>query len=295
MIRFALASLLLSPSIAHAHDFLPGVLAMQEVEAHVFRFAWTPPVDSGRSLPVELRFPNECRVTGDLADCRPNGIEHAIEFPGLADQRVLMVVTHLDGHREEEIVGSSGSASPSWLALGIEHVLTGYDHLAFVIGLLLVTGFRKRIILTITSFTLAHSLTLALAALELIRLPSAPVEATIAASVMLVARESLHEQPTFTRRFPWLVALLFGLVHGLGFAGALEEIGLPRDSLAGALFLFNAGVEVGQLTVVAACLLIAKLASRFAGRSLLRYVAYAIGSLAAYWLIARTIAIVTAA
>jgi hydrogenase/urease accessory protein HupE len=288
---------LLLPETALAHDFTPGVLTLEETERkHVYRYAWTPPVDSGTDLPVSVRFDPSC-VAGALLECR-EGLG-TIEFPGLSDQRAQVVVAIRDraGAIDEIIVwGDEPRARPGvgttgWIRLGMEHVLTGYDHLAFVIGLLLVTGFRRRIILTITAFTAAHSVTLALAALELVRPPGPPVEATIAASVVLVARESTHDQPTITRRFPWVVALIFGLIHGLGFAGALQEIGLPRESVWTALLSFNAGVEAGQLLVVAVALLLTVLASRWKIGTL--PVSYSLGALASFWMIERVVAIVS--
>src|SRR4029079_9865073 len=130
----------------------------------------------------------------------------------------------------------------AYLVLGIEHILSGYDHLLFVAGLLFLVGFRRRLIGTITAFTLAHSLTLALSVFGLVTLRSPPVEASIAISIVLVASEALREKDTLARRLPALVSFLFGLVHGLGFAGALKEVGLPERHLPLALLGFNVGV-----------------------------------------------------
>jgi hypothetical protein len=154
----------------------------------------------------------------------------------------------------------------------------------FVAALLFLVGFRRQLVWTITAFTLAHSLTLASAALGWLTLRSAPVEATIALSIVLVAAEALHRRDTLARRWPALVAFLFGLVHGLGFAGALAEIGLPQNHLATALLTFNIGVEIGQLLAVgvvwAAWRVLHRM--RFADRSRVPLL-YGIGSLAAYW------------
>lgn len=297
--------LALAPAAAQAHDFTPGALALREERPRVFRFRWRPPVDSGTALEARPRFPRSCRAEGDLLSCRD--LSESIVIEGLRDPRVRVVVAieRLDGRRREHVLSADdprveleahdGSAL-AWTMLGAEHVLGGLDHLAFVLGLLLVTGLRRRIVLTITAFTVAHSLTLALAVLDVLRLPSAPVEATIAASIVLVAREALRppDDATWTRRAPWAVALVFGLVHGLGFAGALEEIGLPRDSLGRALLLFNAGVELGQLAVVGIAVGVAVLARRSARASAgRRALAYGLGALGAFWLVARTAAIVT--
>src|SRR5690242_1477012 len=143
-----------------------------------------------------------------------------------------------------------GEIARAYLVLGVEHILSGVDHLLFVAGLLFLVGFRRRLVGTITAFTVAHSLTLASSAFGWLTLRSPPVEASIALSIVLVASEALRQRETLARRTPSLVAFLFGLVHGLGFAGALKSIGLPQRHLPLALFTFNVGVEVGQLFVV---------------------------------------------
>jgi len=182
--------------------------------------------------------------------------------------------------------------SRNYLTLGVEHILSGVDHLLFVIGLLFLVGFRRQLIVTITAFTVAHSLTLVLSALGWLTLRPPPVEATIALSIMLVAAEALHREPTLSRRWPALVAFLFGLIHGLGFAGALAEIGLPKQHFLLALLTFNIGVELGQLLVVGVSLMLYRLLVRTGRFDWLRTPAlYGIGALAGYWTIARTVAI----
>ncbi len=223
--------------------------------------------------------------------------------------KVVVVVRRLSGRSDERLVSGADPsvnlghaathASRSWLLLGVEHILTGYDHLAFILGLLLVlgVGVNRRLLLTISAFTVAHSATLALAATGLLRLPSAPVEAMIAASVVLVAREALDDRPTAIRRWPWLVAGMFGLVHGLGFAGALVRLGLPDDAVGPSLFWFNVGVELGQLLVVATAVAIAAAAARLVRdrhRSARRArwgIAYLLGSLGGCWFLLRALAV----
>jgi hydrogenase/urease accessory protein HupE len=283
-------------SHALAHDFTPGVLSLRHTGDGEYLYVWTPPVDSGAPVDVRLVFPAGCDVAPDRVRC--DELDE-VRFAGLDDLRVsVVVVVERGGDTRESIVTAADprveigdSTALGFLLLGIEHVLGGLDHLAFVLGLLLVVGADRRIVWTITAFTLAHSLTLALAVLGVVRLSSAPVEATIALSVLLVAHEATHDRVTFTRRFPWAVALVFGLVHGLGFAGALEEIGLPRDSLASALALFNVGVEIGQLAVVLAAIGVAAVVRKLSPkleRIGPRAVAYAIGALGAFWLLERT-------
>lgn len=349
-----LAVIGLASGPARAHGLYPGVLALREQETGVFTLAWTEPVDTtGSAAPVELVFPEQCRREAARLDCGPGGLHGSIEFRGLASGRtsVMALVEFLDGRSIEIMIEAEapelhvdrtpGRSPVAWLALGVEHVLGGLDHLAFVLGLLLVVGTRgvRRLAATITAFTLAHSLTLALAATGTLVLPSAPVEATIAASVVLVAREATHDRPTLTRRAPWAVALVFGLVHGLGFAGALSEWGLPPGWVGWSLLWFNLGIEAGQLAVVLAVVVIVRVAERIVDRrdrpqesspgentaergadrrdrppgegesaaergpghgsgrlAFLRTAfAYLIGCLGAYWLVERTIAILTAA
>jgi hydrogenase/urease accessory protein HupE len=186
-----------------------------------------------------------------------------------------------------------GEIARAYVVLGIEHILTGVDHLLFVAGLLFLVGFRRRLIGTITAFTLAHSITLACSAFGWITLRSPPVEASIALSILLVASEALRDRDTLARRLPALVSFLFGLVHGLGFAGALKDIGLPQRHLPLALFCFNVGVEIGQLAMVSVAfgLVHAPFARGRLGVAR-RPALYVIGVLAAYWSWQRAAAVV---
>lgn len=303
------------PSPARAHDFTPGVLSIVEEEPGVYRYAFSPPVDDGVSTDITVSFPPSCRADAGQLRC-PGGLAGEVHFSRGVDRRVQIVVLfeRRDGRRSEVLlagaeprwrVDASDGGARGWLALGIEHVLRGYDHLAFLLGLLLVIGVGQRrdeerargavayrAAGAITAFTLAHSLTLALATLGLVTLPTAPVEAAIALSVLLLAWESTHERPTLSRRWPWLVALTFGLVHGLGFAAALGAVGLPPRPLVAALLFFNVGVELAQLGVVALVLL---LSWAVRGRDLcvpVRAIAsYGLGAAGAYWLLVRCLAL----
>jgi hydrogenase/urease accessory protein HupE len=184
----------------------------------------------------------------------------------------------------------------TYLALGVEHILTGFDHLLFVLALLLIVKSARRIVATVTAFTVAHSLTLAAATLGFVHLPQPPVEAAIALSIAFVAAEIVHGldgRPGLTARAPWLVAFAFGLLHGLGFAGALAEIGLPQSAIPLALLCFNLGVELGQLAFVVAllaCLALARRARIPWPRAARPLPAYAIGALAMFWVIERVAA-----
>jgi hydrogenase/urease accessory protein HupE len=191
----------------------------------------------------------------------------------------------------------------TYLRFGIEHILFGFDHLLFVFALVILVRDWRRVALTVTAFTIAHSITLAAATLDMVNVPGPPVEAAIALSILLVAVEIVNARrgaPSLAARWPWLVAFCFGLLHGLGFAGALAEVGLPHHAIPIALLFFNLGVEIGQLAFVATVLAAGELfrraiALRFAPAPVQRAVnrrdvtaAYAIGTVSAYWLIERT-------
>ena len=205
-----------------------------------------------------------------------------------------------------EATPGAGEVAASYLRLGVEHILFGFDHLLFVLALVILVGKWRRVALTITAFTLAHSVTLAAATLGFVSVPGPPIEVAIALSIVLVAVEIVYErrgQPSFAARWPWAIAFCFGLLHGFGFAGALAEVGLPHHAIPIALLFFNLGVEAGQLAFVAAVML-AGWTLRAAMLGLLNPVVvrqtatridtiatYAIGTIAAYWLIERTSAI----
>lgn len=183
----------------------------------------------------------------------------------------------------------------TYFVLGVEHILLGIDHLLFVLALLLIVGDWRKLFWTITAFTIAHSITLALATLGMVNVPGPPVEAIIALSIVFVAAEILRGRqgsPSLTAQWPWLVSFTFGLLHGFGFAGALSEVGLPQSSIPLALLTFNLGVEAGQLTFVATAVLIYTLLRRvrFKPPEWMKLIpAYAIGGVAAFWVIERTL------
>ena len=220
----------------------------------------------------------------------------AIQTERLSPTRTAFVVQAAPG---------AGEVAATYLRLGVEHILFGFDHLLFVLALVILVRDWRRVAVTVTAFTIAHSITLAAATLGFVNVPGPPVEATIALSIMLVSVEILnarHGKPSLTARLPWLVAFSFGLLHGFGFAGALAEVGLPQHAIPVALLFFNVGVEIGQLVFVAAVLsLIWSLrhaASQLCEAALVKRsfdrldvaIAYGIGVVAAYWLIERTTA-----
>jgi hydrogenase/urease accessory protein HupE len=180
--------------------------------------------------------------------------------------------------------------------LGVQHILQGIDHLLFVFALLLLIRRPRTLFLTITSFTVAHSITLAIASLNVVSVPQAPIEALIALSIMFVASEIVRSNRGHTdlsSRYPWLISFVFGLLHGFGFAGALREIGLPQKDVPLALLTFNLGVEAGQLAfVIAALLALACFRLAFSSdfRRLSPWAAYLIGAVSAFWLVERVAA-----
>jgi HupE / UreJ protein len=191
----------------------------------------------------------------------------------------------------------SGAASATYLRLGFTHIMGGYDHLLYLLGLMLLVPGLRSLVAVITAFTLAHSLTLALSVTGWVQIATAPVEALIALSVLFVAVEIRHGQngrQHFTHRYPWVIAFLFGLLHGLGFAAALRSIGFADDALAWPLLLFNIGIELGQLLFVAAALAIMALLQRWKPTAVLhahRALALGIGTLAAWWFFERLAAL----
>lgn len=323
MTRLALACVVVWAAVARAHSFDPALLDLRERETGIYDVIWKTMVPEGGAVrqltPV---FGTACRRIGDLApasaeaeglvvfriDCKPQGLRgQTIGVAGLANHPsdVLVRIQWADGTTttgvlrsgvEEMVVPGTGAGAPlgtvlrRYGALGIEHILTGTDHLAFVLGLLLLVRGWLLLVETISAFTLAHTITLGLAVLGVVHVPSPPVEAMIAVSIVLVAVEVLRsDDTTLAHRKPWVVAFLFGLMHGLGFAGALADLGLPPDHVPTALLAFNGGVEVGQLGFVAVMIL-PVLALRRMPRAIQALPAYAIGAVAVAWTLERVTA-----
>jgi hydrogenase/urease accessory protein HupE len=293
-----------------AHELSMAELQVRELSRGEFLLQWGAGEKSAPADSLTPQWPEHCRAQGNSLHCGSEGLTGPLSIKGVGDRfsAALVKVYWLDGQSRvytltagQPSVRLFGSAddqrsllevASSYTALGIEHILSGVDHLLFVIALLFLVGFGRPLFWTITAFTAAHSLTLALSALGVLTLRPPPVEASIALSIVLVVGEALHRRDTLARRWPALVAFLFGLVHGLGFAGALKEIGLPDQHLPAALLTFNVGVEIGQLMTVAVAWLLWRSTSKWPvlarARSL---ILYAIGSVAAYWSWLRVVAI----
>lgn len=312
---------------AWSHEVRPAYLELRETSPGTFDLLWKVPArgDMRLGLYVELSPavtdvvpPRAEIVSGSFIERRV--VRHAgglvgetIRIAALEATRtdVLVRLQRLDGttdvHRltpkapSMVVAATPGrlQVASTYLALGVEHILLGVDHLAFVLALVLLVRGMRRLVWTITAFTLAHSLTLAGATLGIVQIPIAPVEACIALSIMYVATEIVHARrgtPGLTARRPWVVAFLFGLLHGFGFASALHGIGLPQSDIPLALLFFNLGVEFGQLAFIAVVLGVAALVRR-SNRPLpawaWRIPPYAIGSVASFWLFQRLAVLAT--
>jgi hydrogenase/urease accessory protein HupE len=306
----SLMFLALVGTLATAHEMTMAEMELRETRPNEFLWQWTvsgnvPPADE-----LTASWPEGCRAEESVLRCGEAGLSGVLSMKGVGKSYSAAMVkvfwrdgqsrvytlterqstVHLYGSADDK--RGMGEIAGAYLTLGVEHILSGIDHLMFVAALLFLVGFQRKLVWTITAFTLAHSLTLASAALGWLTLRSAPVEASIALSIVLVAGEALHKRDTLARRLPALVAFLFGLVHGLGFAGALAEIGLPQKHLATALLTFNLGVEIGQLMAVAVAWAAWRVVRgwQLADRSRVPLL-YGIGSLAAYWSWLRIVAI----
>jgi hydrogenase/urease accessory protein HupE len=309
---------------AWAHESRPAYLEINETTPGRYDVLWRTPLMSGMRLPAALKFPDDVRnvteptvqeLTDSLVErwvieSGVNGLaKKRIEFVGLQATitDVLVRVQVLNGTYSTtlvrpskpwvEIAPSRGlfAVAGAFLMHGIEHILFGYDHLLFVFALILIVRSRRVLLMTITAFTIAHSITLGLATLGAVHVPRPPVEAAIALSILLLACEIVrleHGQLSLTARWPWVVAFSFGLLHGFGFASALTDIGLPRGDVPLALFSFNVGVELGQLAFIGVVLSVLTLAKRIRlasviGHRALPAATYVIGILAAFWFFER--------
>lgn len=313
------------PGGAAAHAFRPGMLTMIERNPERYTVSWQHPSGGAAARPVRPTLPEACRAQSEPVpygedlerwdvDCRPSGLRGAvIGAAGLAGTGadVAVQIVWRRGEPFSAMLRSGEAAvtvpetAPdpgAWVVtafgtyarLGVEHIWIGLDHLAFVSGLFLLAATPSVLLWTVTAFTLAHSLSLALSIFDVVRLPAAPVEAVIALSVLLLAGELARgDTGTLTRRFPWLMAGGFGLVHGLGFAGALREVGIPEGRVAVALAGFNVGVEVGQLAFVACLAVLAVVVRPIVRRwpGVVTLPAYVVGTAAAVWTIGRVAAI----
>jgi hydrogenase/urease accessory protein HupE len=321
MKRVLFAGLLLAllSGVVSAHEVRPAYLRIQQSDAESFDFLWRVPARGDLRLGIYVSLPDNCETAGEpltwqeggtyierwSARC-PGGITgKRVEITGLSStvidalaryerlDETTQIVRLTPAEPGFEVTDSEswGQVASTYTMLGIEHILLGIDHLLFVLALLMLVPNMRTLVWTITSFTLAHSLTLAAATLGWVHVPQQPVEAVIALSILFVAMEIVHwrqGKPGITRRMPWLVAFTFGLLHGFGFAGALSEIGLPEHAIPLSLLFFNVGVEAGQLMFIAAVLLVWGMVKRISWPDWAwRIPVYSIGAMAAFWTIDR--------
>jgi hydrogenase/urease accessory protein HupE len=320
---FVAAILLLSGSPARAHETRPAYLEIQELQDGQYRVVWKRPILGEVALPLDLRLPDICQdlavparyaTLSSLTErrviaCGDGGLAGkivAIDGLEASITDALVRIQTGDGRTQTRLLKpsspsfvvpearSAGGIAVEYIVLGTDHILRGVDHLLFVLGLLLIVRDRWMLFKTITSFTVAHSATIAAATLGYASVPVPPLNAVIALSILFLGPEivrSWRGQTSLTIRHPWLVAFAFGLLHGFGFASGLTELGLPRSEIPLALLLFNVGVELGQIGFV---VLIFALDKSFRILEIIwpRWAelvpGYAVGTLGAFWTIERT-------
>ncbi|MGA8052878.1 MAG: HupE/UreJ family protein [Burkholderiales bacterium] len=333
VVRLLLALMAASAALAamplSAHELQPGFLELKEVSPGRYDVLWKLPSlgeSSDVRMPMVPVFPENCRQLGDARseragtawiftarlECKGGLAGRTIAIEGLEafSTDVLVRVQHADGAVETHVLkpiqpsatlraaGDTRRGVGAYLYLGIEHILLGVDHLLFVLGLLLIVRDRWMLVKTVTAFTIAHSITLAVATFGVAQVPAAPLNAAIALSILFLGPEIVRRwrrETSFTIRHPWVVAFAFGLLHGFGFASGLAQLGLPKSEIPLALLLFNVGVEIGQLAFVLLILLLErafrllrihwpKLVERLPG--------YLVGTLGAFWTIQRVVILV---
>ncbi len=312
---------------AIAHELLPGYLEVEKLGPDEYSVLWKVPLRQGQVVPISPRFPERCRLKGDLYSskepsawvyrttmlCEGSLAGQRISIDGLPASGTDVLLRYWPRPEESAITvllkperastqlpaaESAGSGIAAYLNLGIQHILTGADHLLFVLALIFIVQGGWMLFKTITAFTFAHSLTLVAASIGVIEFPSTFVEAMIALSIMFLGLEILRrsrEQTSFTIQFPWAVAFAFGLLHGLAFASELADFGLPLGELLMAVLLFNAGVEAGQILFIAAVLAVGLILSKFRDTWpawVKPWPGYAVGIAGAFWFVERTMVLI---
>jgi hydrogenase/urease accessory protein HupE len=320
----AVLTVLFFSASAFAHELRPAYLELHEEQPGEFGVVWKTPMQGDGRLALEPEFSGDAKAITSVATRTQPGAAvqtWTLRAPTLRGQTLRIrgmestmtdALVHIDfadgtSWTQRLTPQQPASAIPErqggwsvagvYLKLGVEHILTGVDHLLFVLALLIITGGGWKLVKTVTAFTIAHSITLAAATLGYVQVPSRPVEAVIALSIVFVAVEIVHRRSGregITARAPWIVAFTFGLLHGFGFAGALSEVGLPQGNIPLALLFFNVGVEIGQLLFIASIFAVMGLARIVTRRIRVpqpawawRVPPYAIGSVAAFWIIQR--------
>jgi len=323
-LNFPMVVVILTAPALYAHEVRPGYLELHQTNAETYAVLWKVPAVGYMRLSIHPRFPENCKPVGDVAGYRAsdsyterltlacahglNGQTIAIDGLTSTMTDVLVRLERTDGSTQVARLTQSVAAlviesSPGKLQvarlysmLGVEHILTGVDHLLFVLALIIITRGGWKLAKTITAFTVSHSITLTAATLGFVQVAQKPVEATIALSIVFVAAEILHgfqRRAGITARAPWIVALTFGLLHGLGFAGGLSDAGLPQAHIPLALLFFSLGVEAGHFLFIGAVVALIALLLRHPTMNALNWPRlvppYAIGAVASYWFIVRVV------
>lgn len=325
LLLLALLAVVAAVSTVHAHEVRPALLDIRATGEGWYDVTFKSPIRDGKAMDIAPIYPDDFVLVGNPVSRDGRGsvissgkyraesgtiVGMTIEIAGLTavQSDVLVQIALEDGTAHSGIIKpqtpiytvpeneDSWSVASGYIVMGVTHILSGYDHLAFVLALILLIRDRWMLIKAITAFTVAHSISLALATFGILNVPSKPTEAVIALSILFLAIEVLRRDDGkgggIAVQAPWIVAFGFGLVHGLGFAGALSDVGLPEHAIPLALFSFNVGVEIGQLMFVAVVLAIIAILRRLhlaRGTFSRRLAPYVIGAVSAYWVIERTV------
>lgn len=306
---------------ARADEMRPAYLEFTQASETQWQTFWKVPAKSGLGPQSEPILPNGCEITGETirevhnlavlskasVTCAGSVLGKDIGVSNIKSSqteifvRVAPIGSAVQSLRLDidkpiaqiKAKASKWQVAQSYFVIGVEHIVTGYDHLLFVCCLVLLLLNAWQIAKAATAFTIAHSITLIGTTFGLIGLPQRPVEALIALSIIFMAVEIIKKdaaKPRLSEQIPWVIAFIFGLVHGFGFAGALREIGLPEGEVGTALLTFNLGVEAGQLLIVSCLLVLLHLLNRFWARHfqiMVHSATYLIGITASYWFIER--------
>lgn len=309
-------------SSSYAHEMDPGLVDITQLSEHKFEINWSAPVYFKKKHPARLVLPEHWQVLAtkpvrkvrdshlysqlvnipndDFSKSKINikGLEKTItevfvRTLWLSGKKTSLLVLPQDPWFEIAANKTSWQIAGDYIYLGVDHILEGFDHLSFVLMLMWIVTLKRKLLLTITAFTLAHSLTLAAASFSIVSLPGPPVETMIALSIVFMAVELLkinQGRSSLTAQYPWLVAFFIGLIHGFGFSGALKDIGLPDGEILLALISFNVGVELGQLLFISVILVLTTLFNKIINTRPIwvnNIPVYIVGGMASFWFIER--------
>ena len=309
---------LLMMQLLFAHQTGLSYIDVTQNEDATLTVVYKKPLEDASAKPISIHYPQSCRILNTGAKryelgfiiqnftmwCGKNGLlDKRLWIEGLvrSDKGVAFSYTSKDFKQKALLRSTTPFVTVTkknttleymqeYAELGVWHILTGYDHLLFVLSMLLLAKNLKRLLFAVSAFTLAHSITLALAVFNLLSIPSKFVESMIALSIVFLARELLSKEETVTKKHLEYIAFIFGLLHGLGFSNALKEIGLPHEEMTLALFSFNVGIEVGQIMFIAVVMAFFKLLHIYKVGIPKYMIAYGVGIVASFWFIERVTA-----